>query len=38
MVFDPGEMSGYLSSTIEDVEVLIGEVTNTDETTLVKGP
>ena len=38
VVFDPGEMSGYLSSTIEDVEVLIGEITNAGETTLVKGP
>ncbi len=38
VVFDPGEMSGYFSSTIEAVEVLLGEVTNTGEIILVKGP
>lgn len=38
VVFDPGEMSGFQPSTIEGVEVVLGEVTNTGEITLVKRP
>lgn len=38
VVFDPGEMSEFLPSTIEGVEVVLGVVTNTGETTLIKNP
>ena len=38
VVFDPGEMSGFLPSTIVGVEVVIGVVTNTGETTLILNP
>lgn len=34
LVFDPGENSGFTSSTIEDVVVTTGEVADTGETTL----
>ena len=38
VVFDPGEMSEFLPSTIEGVEVVLGVVTNTGETTLILNP
>ncbi len=34
VVFDPGETSGYLPSTITGVEVNLGEITNVGETAL----
>jgi len=38
VVFDPGEMSGFLPSTIVGVEVVIGVVTPNGATTLEKSP
>lgn len=38
VVFDPGEMSGFLPSTIVGVEVVLGVVTPNGATTLEKSP
>ena len=36
VVFDPGELSGYLADTISGVSVVLGEITDIGETVLVQ--